>query len=92
MSQIPIAEMSCQIYIVIYPINSLSVYPINFLYIFRVSVISKYPILYVFSCTCKFNQPLVMYFRVLKYTNNDTRYTKVSCIVFKALIHVWHNT
>ena len=30
---------------------------------------------------------IVMYFCVLKYTNNDTRYTltKVSCIVYKAL-------
>ena len=30
--------------------------------------------------------PIVMYFRVLKYTNNATRYTKVSCIVYKALV------
>ena len=27
-----------------------------------------------------------MYFRVSKYTNIDTRYTMISCIVYKALL------
>ena len=85
MSKIPIAEMSCQTYVVIYSINSLSVYPINFRYIFSVSNILKYPLMY-FRVPANFANPIVMYFRVLKYTNNDTRYTKVSCIVYKSLV------
>ena len=28
-----------------------------------------------------------MYFRVSKYTNIDTRYTMISCIVYKDLIY-----
>ena len=78
--------MSCQIYVVIYSINSLSVYPMNFRYIFRVSCILKYAFFMYFRVPANLANPIVMYFRVLKYTNNDTRYTKVSCIVYKALV------
>ena len=77
MSKIPIAEMSCQIYVVIYSINSLSVYSIHFRYIFRVSGILKYPLLHVqyFRVPANLANPIVMYFCVLKYMNNDIRYT-----------------
>ena len=44
-----------------------------------------------FRVPANFANPIVMYFRVLKYTNNDTRYTKLSCIVYKALMYTFKN-
>ena len=53
--------------------------------------IFKNPFLYVFSCTCILIYNNLYVFSVSKYTNIDTRYTMILCIVYKALNYLHEN-